>query len=360
MKSTRASQVFRSWSHRDKQRKMSVPILARLSQGWDEKKYQMKALRFHSFGASSSVLRFEDIAMPSAADGEVLVRVSAAGINPSDVKNVQGVFSQTTLPRTPGRDFSGVVVSKGRYAGKQVWGTDPGLGMTRDGAHAEFVSAPAEFVAPKPESLTFEQAAAIGVPYTTAWAAVIGAAQLKAGETILNLGAAGAVGSAAVQIANWKDVTVLAADRHSSPIPGAQRVINTSKEDLRQQVLDLTGGKGVEVVFDTVGGPMFEPAVRSLRLKGRHVAIASTGGSRVSFDLVKFYHNRSHLIGVDSNKFEPGELTRIMTELNRGFEAATLQAPKVESVRFDHAILTYEKLTNQTGAVKQILTFDAA
>lgn len=320
----------------------------------------MKALRFHSFGTSSSVLRFEEISMPSAADGDVLVQISAAGINPSDIKNVQGVFSQTTLPRTPGRDFSGVVVSQGRYAGKQVWGTGPGLGMTRDGAHAEFVSAPAEFVAPKPEALTFEQAAAIGVPYTTAWAAVIGAAQLKAGETILVLGAAGAVGSAAVQIANWEDANVLAADIQSGPLAGAQTVINTSKEDLRQRVLDLTGGKGVEVVFDTVGGPMFEPASRSLRLKGRHIAIASTSGSRVSFDLVEFYHNRSHLIGVVSNRFEPSELTMIMAELNRGFEVGALKAPKVEPVRFGRAILSYEKLATQAGAAKQILTFDAA
>ena len=298
--------------------------------------------------------------MPSTADGEVLVQVSAAAINPSDIKNVQGVFAQTTLPRTPGRDFSGVVVSKGRYAGKQVWGTGPGLGMTRDGAHAEFISAPAEFVAPKPEALTFEQAAAIGVPYTTSWAAVVGAAQLKDGETILIIGAAGAVGSAAVQIANWKGANVIAASRGSNPISGAQTVIDTTKEDLRQRVLELTGGKGVEVVFDTVGGPMFEPALRSLHLKGRHVAIASTGGSRVSFDLVEFYHNRSHLMGIDSNKFEPAELATIMAELNRGFEAGALQAPKLEPAQFDHAILSYEKVAKQSGVLKQILIFDAA
>ena len=75
-------------------------------------------------------------------------------------------------------------------------------------------------------------------------------------------------------------------------------------------MLDLTGGKGVDVVFDTVGGPMFEPALHALRRGGRQVGVASTGGSRVSFDLVDFYHNRAHLIGVDSNKFEPSERER--------------------------------------------------
>jgi NADPH:quinone reductase len=136
--------------------------------------YQMRALRFHNFGSPSSVLRFGEIPTPTASDGELLVQLRAAAINPSDVWNVEGRFSQTTLPRTPGRDFSGIVSSEGQNSGKEVWGTGPGLGLTRDGAHAEYISVPAEFVALKPETLSFEQAAAIGVPFTTAWAALIG------------------------------------------------------------------------------------------------------------------------------------------------------------------------------------------
>lgn len=317
----------------------------------------MKALRFHSFGAVSSVLRIEEIPTPTTSDGDLLVQVKAAAINPSDVKNVGGAFSQTTLPRTPGRDFSGIVISKGEHEGEEVWGTGPGLGTIRDGAHAEYVRAPSEFLAVKPKKLTFEQAAAIGVPFTTAWAAVMGAGQLKAGETILIIGAAGAVGSAAVQIANWKQARVLAADRGSGAVPGAEAVINTAKEDLHQRVLDLTGGKGVDLVFDVVGGPMFELALRSLRLGGRQVAIASTGGSRVSFDLVEFYHKRAHLIGVDSNKFEASELRTIMAELNRGCEAGFLKTPSLEPAPFERAIASYEKIAAQAGAAKQILTF---
>jgi NADPH:quinone reductase len=296
--------------------------------------------------------------MPAIANEELLVQVKAAAINPSDVKNVGGLFSQTTLPRTPGRDFSGIVVSKGEREGEEVWGTGPGLGLTRDGAHAEYIGVPAEFAATKPKTLTFAQAAAIGVPFTTAWAALIGAGQLTAGETILIVGAAGAVGGAAVQIARWKGASVLAANRNSSPVSGAEAVINTAKEDLRQRVLDLTGGKGVEMVFDTVGGPMFEPALRSLRLGGRQVAISSAGGSRVSFDLVAFYHNRSRLIGVDSNKFELHELGMMMAGLDRGFDAGALQAPRVEGVPFEHALASYEKVAARNTTVKQILMFE--
>lgn len=318
--------------------------------------HRMKALRFSKFGPPS-VLSIAEVTRPEPRDGELEVQIRAAAINPSDLKNVAGAFSQTTLPRTPGRDFFGVVVSKGRDEGKEVWGTGPGLGITRDGAHAEYIAVPADFVAPKPKTLTFEQAASVGVPFTTAWAAVIGAAQLKARETILVTGAAGAVGSAAVQIANWKQASVLGADISSDPIPGVRAVINTNTEDLHQRVLDLTDGKGVDVVFDPVGGPLFEPTLRSLRLGGRQVAISSAGGSRVSFDLVAFYHNRSRLIGVDSNKFEPDELKMMMAELNRGFEAGALRIPAGEDVPFDHALEGYEKIAAHTASAKQILTF---
>jgi NADPH:quinone reductase-like Zn-dependent oxidoreductase len=317
----------------------------------------MRALRFHNFGEVSSALNIEEVPAPIASDGELMVQVRAAAINPSDVKNVGGTFSQTTLPRTPGRDFSGIVISKGEQEGEEVWGTGPGLGMTRDGAHAEFVVVPSEFVAAKPKTLSFEQAAAIGVPFTTAWAAVVHAGQLRPGETILITGAAGAVGSAAVQIAISKQARVVAAIIGSVSIPGAAAVINTKEEDLRERVLELTGGKGVDMVFDTVGGPVFEPSLRSLRHGGRQVAISSTGGTRVSFDLVEFYHNAARLIGVDSAQFEANELRTIMTELNSGFETRTFHIPTLQSNPFESAIESYGKVATQKGTAKQILTF---
>ena len=182
------------------------------------------------------------------------------------------------------------------------------------------------------------------------------AGQLKRGETILITGAAGAVGSAAVQIANSIQARVLGAAIDSAEIPGAEAVIDTNKEDLRERVLSLTGGRGVDMVFDTVGGPVFEPSLRSLRHGGRQVAIASTGGTRVSFDLVDFYHSAAHLIGVDSTNFEPNELKMIMNELNRGFESGALHTPALECNRLESAVEAYNKVANRTGNAKQILT----
>src|SRR5215468_6188883 len=284
----------------------------------------MKALRFSKFGAPS-VLAIEEVPWPDPRNGEALIRVKAAAINPSDVKNVLGHFPGTTLPRTPGRDFSGIVVEGKRYKGQEVWCSGPGFGVTRDGAHAEYVTVPEEALSLKPRALSMEQAASIGVPFITAWSALAHAAELQAGETILIVGAAGAVGQAATQLANWRKARVLAAARSSDPIPGADAVINTTTEDLRERVFELTDGKGADAVFDLVGGAMFEPALRSLRLGGRQVAIASVGERRVSFDLIDFYHNLSRLIGVDSMKFTAGDVGAIADELRPGFETGALK-----------------------------------
>ena len=315
----------------------------------------MKALRFNKFGPPS-VLAIVEVPRPEPGDGEALIQVKAAAINPSDVKNVSGRFPGTILPRIPGRDFSGIVVEGKKYKGKEVWSSGPGLGITRDGTHAEYVTVQEEVLSLKPQTLSMEQAAAIGVPFITAWFALVYAADLQAGETVLIVGASGAVGQAATQIANWRKARVLGAARSSNPIAGAAAVINTATEDLRERVFALTKGKGADAVFDTVGGSMFEPALRSLRVGGRQVVITSTGDRRVSFDLVDFYHNLSRLIGVDSMKFIPRDVGAMAEELRAGFEANVLKVPPINAVPLDKAVEAYEKASAGQGG-KQVLTF---
>ena len=316
----------------------------------------MKALRFHQFGAPS-VLHIEEIARPNPDDGEALVQIQAAAVNPSDVKNVAGQFSATTLPRTPGRDFAGVVLAGPRYEGKQVWSSAPGLGLTRDGVQAEYAVVPAGCLSLLPAGLTPQQASAIGVPFITAWVCVHRAAILQPGETILIVGAAGAVGEAATQIAVWQKARVLAAATSSYPVAGAEAVINTSTEDVRERVLALTGGRGVDAVLDTVGGPMFEPALRSLRIGGRQTAITSSRDRRVSFDLVDFYHNELHLMGVDSMKLTSPEVGEIADKLRQGFETGALRTPSLETVPFSEAVTAYETVAQGQGRAKYVLTF---
>jgi NADPH:quinone reductase-like Zn-dependent oxidoreductase len=311
----------------------------------------MRSLRFTEFGPPS-VLRIEEVAIPEPGKGEALVRVKAAAINPSDIGNVAGRFKNTTLPRTPGRDFAGV------YGGSEVWGSCPALGIDRDGSHAEYVVVPAETLSRKPKSLSMAQAAAIGVPFITAWASVVSAAQIQPGETILITGAAGAVGQAATQIAHWKQARVIGADVGSGPIPGTEWVVNTKTEDLRERVLELTAGRGVDAVFDTVGGPLFEAALRSLRFGGRQVAIASPGQPQVSFNLVDFYHNFSRLLGVDSYGLTSRQVQEIEAELQRGFETGALTPPPIEIVPFEKAVEAYSRVAARQAKVKQVLSFD--
>jgi NADPH2:quinone reductase len=316
---------------------------------------RMKSLRFAEFGPPS-VLRIEEVAIPEPGKGEALVQVAAAAINPSDIANVAGRFKNTTLPRTPGRDFAGVVVD-GKHQGEEVWGSSSNLGIVRDGSHAEYVVVPEETLSLKPKSLSIAQAAAIGVPYITAWASVVSTAQIQPGETILILGAAGAVGQAATQIANWKHARVIGADTLSGQIPGAESSVNTRTEDLSARVRELTAGRGVDAVFDTVGGPMFEPALRSLGVGGRHVVISSAGEPRVSFNLIEFYHNSSRLIGVDSYALTPRQIAEIANELRPGFETGALKLPPIEIVPFEKAVDAYSQVAARQAKTKLALSF---
>jgi|SRR6516165_8108207 len=137
----------------------------------------MKALRFEKYGAPA-VLSIQDLPVPALEDDEVLVQVKASSINPSDLATVAGRF-HSKLPMTPGRDFAGFVVDGGAWTGKQVWGTGSGFGVMRPGAHAEFVTMPSSWLSEKPEGLSMDQAAIVGVPYLAAWQSLIGVGDLQ-------------------------------------------------------------------------------------------------------------------------------------------------------------------------------------
>jgi NADPH:quinone reductase len=316
----------------------------------------MKALWFEQYGPPS-VLRIQEVPLPVLKDGEVLVQVKASSVNPSDVGTVAGLF-HSQLPMIPGRDFAGVVVDGGAWTGKQVWGTGAGFGTTRPGAHAEFVAVPSSWLSEKPQSLSMEQAAVIGVPYLAAWQSLVGAGDLQKGERLLITGASGAVGSAAIQIAHWRGASVLAADIAEGS-PNADVFLNLKETDLVSGVQQATGGKGADIVLDTVGADLFSSCLRTLRVGGRQIAIANVGGphGEVHFNLTDFYHNQIHLIGVDTFKLTGPEIAAMMNHLREGFEAGFLQVSKPETNEFDKAVEAYRKLSEKKSRAKQVLTF---
>ena len=296
----------------------------------------MQALRFEKTGSLDG-LSVKDIPKPIAGADEVVVQVKAAAVNPSDIKNVMGAMHETTIPRTPGRDFSGIVVNgPATLTGKSVFGSGGNLGFGRDGSHAEFVTVPENAVLPMPKGFTFEQSAAIGVAYITAWAALINVAQLQPEENVLILGTTGAVGSAAVRIAHQRGARVLGTVRKAADIAGARELpvdvwINLETTELSKGTREATRGKGAEVVFDLVGGPMFERCLAALARRGRQVAISSSPNPRVSFNLVDFYHNESRLLGVDSLKLSFKEAANILRGLTPGFESGDFPPPDIQA-----------------------------
>jgi NADPH:quinone reductase len=316
----------------------------------------MRGLRFETYGPPS-VLSIQDLPLPVLEEGEVLVQVKASGINPSDVGTVAGHF-HSKLPMTPGRDYAGVVVEGGSWTGKQVWGTGTGFGVVRPGAHAEFVAVPSSWLSEKPAELSMEQAAVVGVPYLAAWQSLVEAGNLQKGERLLITGAGGAVGSAAIQIAHWKGASVIAADI-SQGAPDADSFVNLKEGDLVSAVQKATDGKGVDIVLDTVGGDLFRPCLRTLRVGGRQIAIANTAGpdAEVHLNLTDFYHNQLHLIGVDTQKLTGPQIAGLMNRLREGFEAGFLQVSQPEPNGLDKAFEAYTKVSERKSRTKQVLVF---
>lgn len=320
----------------------------------------MNAAYFEKTG-SLDFLRLDDRPVGQPAAGEVRVRVRAASLNPSDLKNVLGAMEGTVAPRIPGRDFAGVVeAGAAELLGQEVWGTGGELGFTRDGSHAEYLVVPAAGVAAKPRALSMEQAAAAGVSYVTAWLALMETARLAVGDTLLVTASRGGVGSAAVQLARWRGARVFGLNRSATQQDGLERSYTAASAEqygeVREQVLEATGGRGVDVVFDTVGGALFEPCLKMLGHGGRQVNITSTGERRVSFDLIDFYHHRLSLFGADSRALDSVASAAILRTLAPLFEAGNLSAPQVsERFALREVVAAYRGLADKKFHGKAVL-----
>ncbi len=289
----------------------------------------MKAVRFTHHG-KPDVLTIEHVPSPLPTAQQAVVRVEAASVNPSDVKNVQGLMDQTTLPRTPGRDYAGVVdFGPTGWIGTEVWGSGGDSGFTRDGSHAEYIAVPIASLRRKPRTLSFDQAATVGVNFVTAWTGLVDAAGLRAGETVLIIAASGGVGNAAVQIAAHIGATVIGSDRRE-PRPGAAIMrsglsLVADGANIAPAVREATNGRGADVVLDCVGGVMFRHALDCLALKGRLVEMSVTGAREVSFNLADFYHNELRLIGIDTLKLDQTASAGVLEKLRHGFETGAYQ-----------------------------------
>ena len=225
----------------------------------------------------------EDFPAPVAGPGEVVIDVVAAGVNYPDVLMVQGKYqTRPPLPFVPGSECSGHIAAVGEGVSGLAVGQAV-VAFTGTGAFAQQVRVPATQVWPAPAGLELETAAGVAITYGTSYHALKDRAQLQPGETLLVLGAGGGVGLTAVELGKRMGARVIAAASSADKLAlarsqGADEVINYAEEDLRERIKDLTGGKGVDVVYDPVGGLSAIVGVRSLAWGGRFLVIGFAGG----------------------------------------------------------------------------------
>ena len=265
----------------------------------------------------------------SRAANEMLIEIAAAAVNPSDVKAATGLMAYAVFPRTPGRDYAGVVIDgPSGWIGREVFGSSGDLGIRRDGTHATHLAVEADAVVEKPKNLSWDEAAGIGVPFVTAMEGFRRAGTPKKDETVLAMGVNGKVGQAAVQIASWHGARVIGVVRKAEPYEGHANsdvaVINASSTDVATRVRELSGGHGADIVFNTVGDPYFQAAHQSLALRGRQILIAAIDRI-VQFNILEFYRGQHTYVGIDTLGLSSVATGAVLKELVPGFASGHLK-----------------------------------
>ena len=245
----------------------------------------MKAVLCKAFGPAETLV-IEEVADLVPKKNEVILNVHAAGVNFPDTLIIEGKYQfKPPFPFSPGGEAAGIVAAVGEGVSHVKVG-DRVMSLTGSGAFAEQVAAAATNVMPIPETMDFTTAAAFSMTYGTSMHALKQRANLQAGETLLVLGASGGVGLAAVEIAKAMGATVIAAASSAEKLAiakeaGADFLINYSEESLKDRLKELTQGKGVDVVYDPVGGTYFEEAFRSIAWNGRFLVVGFAAGGGI-------------------------------------------------------------------------------
>jgi NADPH2:quinone reductase len=326
----------------------------------------MRALMLHELGKPEN-LRLEDVADPIPGAGDVVVDVHAAAVNFPDLLTIEGKYQfRPDLPFAPGKEGAGIVAAIGPGV-KHLKPGDRVMVQVEYGTFAEQVLVPEHECYPIPDSIGFDQAAAIGIAFQTAWFALTDRAQVTAGEVVLVTGASGSVGLAAIQLAKLFGCTVIAG--LTSPAKedlvrdnGADHVIDlscdTPREAIRAQVNALPGIDGVDVVIEIIGGDVFAGALRCLKFRGRLVVVGFTSGTipemRVNYVLLK----NIAVTGVDRAQYrdrEPEQMRRAQEEIFRHCAEGKIRMPIQASFPMEQVVKAFDIIRNRDVRGKIIL-----
>ena len=268
---------------------------------------------------------------PVCGPTEACIRVHMAAINPSDVKASLGHMPQAVFPRTPGRDYVGVVEQGPKaWIGKTVFGSGGDAGITRDGSHGTWLVLPQRALLEKPAALSLAQAASMGVPWVTAIDGYLKAGWPQPGEWVLVAGAMGKVGLAAAALAQLHGARVVGLKRASTAaVPGhaCEVLLDLETEGLSEQLLALTGGAGFGLMFNTVGSPYLGLSLDVLAHKGRQILI-STLARDCPFDIFKFFRKELTFYGVDTLKMDTVASNALLRRLLPHIDSGRLRLPQ--------------------------------
>ena len=283
-------------------------------------------------------LTWTKLPMPVPKAGEVLVEIKAASLNFPDLLIVQNKYqNKPPLPFVPGSEYSGVVRELGEGVNNLHIGQHIAC-LSGTGGFATHTVAPAALCLPLPAGFPFVDAAAFIMIYATSHHALVDRAQLKAGETVLVLGAAGGVGTSAIQIAKAVGARVIAAASTEEKCAlcksiGADATINYSAENLREAIKTLTAGKGPDVIYDPVGGDFAEPAFRSIAWRGRYLVVGFASGAVPALPLNLALLKGASIVGVFWGGFakqEPKASAAMMAELGNWYMQGKIK-PVIDS-----------------------------
>ena len=325
----------------------------------------MKAVLCKEFSTPFK-LNVEDVADPVAGPGQVLVDVKAAGINFPDSLIVQGKYQvKPPLPFIPGIEAAGVVSA----VGAGVERIKPGMRVLVHpdlSAFAQKVAAPEHRVFQIPDAMSYNQAAGFIVAYGTSHNALKLRGQLQRGETLLVLGAAGGIGLTAVEIGKVMGAKVIAVASSPEKLAlckqyGADGLIDYSREDLRERIKQLTDGKGIDVVYDPVGGVYAEQSIRSLARYGRYLVLGFASGEIPKLPLNLLLLKTASAVGVFWGQFVENEPQRNVEEVNELFAwyAAGKLRPHISAVYpYTEVAQAIEHVAGRKAQGKVVLTFD--
>lgn len=326
----------------------------------------MKALLCTEFGSLEN-LTVKDVPSPKPGPGQVVVDVKASSINFPDALMVKGTYQvKPPLPFSPGAELAGVVKEVGENVTTFKAG-DRVVGFCGWGGFAEEALAPADRLMPLPEGMDFDHGAAFGLTYCTSLHALQECGRLKAGETLLVLGAAGGVGIAAVEIGKIMGARVIAAASSDDKLAvckqaGADETINYSTQDLRQRLKEIAGEKGIDVVYDPVGGPYSEPALRSTAWAGRFLVVGFAAGEIPKIPLNLALLRERSIIGVywgDWTRHDPAGHVRNVKQLAKWFAEGKIKPLISERVSLQDTPAAMARLTERKVKGKVVVLPEA-